>query len=136
MSASLIVLFAIYVPMWLIGFVWQFWVKHILRTAYPEEYGRIYSDSSQRKYGNDLRFAGYLITRKYTSLGDTAIVRHLDAFRIYLFAFFMVLILTGVFFFTEKNKLLKNSFSSPLRAVTSDACLASRTPAASALRGC
>jgi hypothetical protein len=104
MSMPLTILFAVYVPMWLIGFIWQFRVKHILRTAYPEEYDRIYSDPFQKKYKNDLRFARYLICRKYRALTDFAIVRHLDAFRIYIFAFLLIFLLTGIFFFMNKKE--------------------------------
>lgn len=104
MSTPLTILLAIYVPMWLIGFIWQFRLKRIFRTAYPEEYDRIHSDPFQTKYKNDLRFAGYLIFRKYRVLADSAIVRHFDAFRIYIFAFLLIFLLTGIFFFMNKKE--------------------------------
>lgn len=104
MSTPLTILLAIYVPMWLIGFIWQFRVKRIFRTAYPEVYDRIHSDPFQTKYKNDLRFAGYLIFRKYRVLADSAIVRHFDAFRICIFAFLLIFLLTGIFFFMNKKE--------------------------------
>jgi len=82
-----------FVVTWVVGFVWQFQVKHAFKKESPEEYGRIHRDSFQWKIKNDLRFFGYLMFRKYGSLENKVTVRYLDVFRIYVFAFLFVFVL-------------------------------------------
>ena len=96
MSALQPFLIPAFVLSWITGFAWVLTYTRQLKRRYPQLHAGIFHDSLQKKVRNDWRLFIFLVAAKYRGAVDPSFTRQSDILRLYLFAFFALMILTAL----------------------------------------